>query len=709
MINCMRGFSIICILMAGYALFFPISAASQDLYADWVTVTPTEGQVGDNVTLQAHIGNNGPGTVFYIQVQWFLSDDSQITTDDMALGGIETFFNYLYKEDTVTITKEIVLPAFTDPAPPSYLGLIIDPAQGLSDDNRSNNAGSTAFTYTAPPPGFSDPAGDNYLDVTHIAVQATGGNLAVTITFREPPSSTVSGLMAIDLDQDPATGLVDSSLPGAEAIVGFLYQEFSKSLSLVTASGTIDLYTLSLNGNELFYTIPLSLLGNDSTLDTYWAIDHAVGPTTDFDRAPDVGAFAVDTDEVVIRRPGDTAINIHMDDPVFGVDEPDFPNVKRMQGRVVGDQLEIILTYDHQVENLGAYAENDGLFVWIDIDRDHSLCTGFKSTEEQPPAFGIDYELRLQIDPLAGTVCELLRDENGDNDPEIIPMGLPFNDLFMRLSGDQVICRIPLGYLGLGDGSGALAVSNLNTRDILTGIIDRVPDTGAWDLKTDSAFPGQACRSLPIHLDDPLDDSIGAFGLDNDELAGVDVCLGDKAFVFAIDYKSYLLSNDGATTIFLDTDRNTATGELINNIAQDTQLGVDWALQTYWDTDLLKQVTEIIRFQPAAVDVKNQLTAITLANRLYVTIPFDCIGSPAATRVDMILETASWGGGPILLENDDIPNHGVITVPTTRLAGDFDGDGDVDGCDLAEFTMQLIQQTNMIPPATFAVTFGQIE
>ena len=144
----------------------------------------------------------------------------------------------------------------------------------------------------------------------------------------------------------------------------------------------------------------------------------------------------------------------------------------------------------------------------------------------------------------------------------------------MGLSGDQIICRVPLGYLGFGDGSGALAVNNLNTREILNQTIDRVPDSSAWDLKTDTARPGQSCQFAPMHFNDPVDDSVGAFGMDNDELVGLDVCVGDRAFLFTIDYKKYLLSNDGATIIYLDTDRNPATGWEIHNITQDTQLAL---------------------------------------------------------------------------------------------------------------------------------------
>ena len=84
------------------------------------------------------------------------------------------------------------------------------------------------------------------------------------------------------------------------------------------------------------------------------------------------------------------------------------------------------------------------------------------------------------------------------------------------------------------------------------------------------------------------------------------------------------------------------------------------------------------------MEVKNQLTTVTMANRLYVTLPFECIGNPTG-QVDMLVETASWGGGQILLPNDNLPDMGVITLPAALLSGDLDGDNDVDGYDLSAF------------------------
>ncbi len=694
-------------LLAGLFLIIGGSAGAQDLYVSSVTVTPAVGQAGDTATIRATIGNNGPGMALVIQLRWFLSADNLITMEDMALGDVETLYDILYEGQEITIDKEVVLPPFQDGDAPSYLGLMLDPYEFLSDGDRSNNTGATAFTYTGGPlsHSFFDPSGDNYLDVTHISAEISGNDLHVKITFREPPPGTAGGFMAIDLDQNPVTGLDGLSLPGAEAVAGLLYTQALSTLTLHTASGIHDLYTLNTDGNCLSYSIPLSLLNNDTDMDLFWAVDSSIGATSDFDRAPDVGGFATDTDMVIVRRPGDTSIQVDLSDPVTGDNEPDFPNVKRLQAEVVGDQLEIVLTYNHQVENLGAFPGDDGLFVWIHMDTDHKLSTGFKHTGQQPPSFGIDYELRLQIDPLAGTVAELLRDNDGDGEAEAITMGLPFNDLFMRLSGDRIICRVPLGYLGFNDGGGVLAVSNLNTRDILTGTIDNVPDSGAWDLKTDRFLPGQKCSIAPLHLADPSDDSIGAFGYDNDELVGLDICSGDDAFLFTIDYKSYLLSNDGATLIYLDTDQDTATGWEITNIAGDTRIGADYIVRTYWYYDELLQITKVCKcLPPEQVDLKNQLTTVTLANRIYVTVPFECIGSPTG-KVNILVHTASWGGGPILLPNDDLPNHGVITLSTTICHSDFNNDGDVDGSDLAVFATDF-GQTDYVTPPPYEGDFG---
>lgn len=406
------------------------------------------------------------------------------------------------------------------------------------------------------------------------------GNLSISLSCTSQPD-VVNGLLVMDLDQNPAASFTGSGIPGAEAFVSLLFHEMGgSSITLFTGSGTTTLSTIQRMGNTVEIQLPLALLGGDTTMDLFVAVDGTLGASADFDRAPDVGAYAVDTNTVVARRSGDAGISVTLTDPVSGEDEPLFPDLESMNARVIGDQLEIVLNFDHQVEGLGQIPGSDGLFVWIDMDTDRSLSTGFRNTGENQPSFGVDYALRLQIDPLAGVFYEFFREKNGTGEEEVKPVGLPFNDIFVRLSGDRIICRLPLGYVGSGDGGAAIKVSALNTREILNGTFDHIPASGAWDLKKNAALSEQSSRLSAVHLFDPGDDSVGAFGYDNDELLGVQACLGYNALLLKIDYQDYALSNDGATLIHLDTDRNPATGWRLTNLAGDTVLGADYILRT---------------------------------------------------------------------------------------------------------------------------------
>jgi len=690
----------------------PHPAVAEDLAVDWVTATPDQGQAGDAVTLKGRIVNFGPGHNYALQYQWYLSADEEITTDDMALGSVGTLYNILYAGSGTTVTLAVTVPAFPDPISPSYFGLMIYyPLFPPFDDDPNNNTGSAAFTFTTDPPhGFYDTVGDNYLDAVHLSAVVTGGNLKVAVTFSRPPASTISLLMGIDLDQDPSTTGPNTTLAGTEAMVSLVYEKLTAEsvVNLVNDDGSYTLADALLAGNTLTYFIPPALLGNDPAMDLFWAIDHAVGPTADFDRAPDVGAFSTDTEAVGVRRPGDATIQAVVADQSPDPGEADFPDIQQLEARVVGDQLQLTLTYAHSVDVTNLPLGSDGLFVWIDMDIDRRLATGFANSGQTPPTMGIDHQLRLQIDALAGIIPELWKDVDGDGEPEVSPMGLPFNDMFMGLADNRIILRIPLSYLGNTDGSGAMAVTSLNTREILTGVIDRLPDSGTWDLKTDAPLPKQTCRAPSREVDDPADDSLGAFGYDNDELVHASICLGDQALLFAIDYEKYLLSNDGATLIFLDTDRSSATGWPITNLAGDTTIGAEYVLRSYWDYIDLKQTTHLNRtLAPETVQTAYQFATPTQANRLYLTLPLESIGFPTGP-VDILIKSASWGdGGGILLPNDDLPNSGVITLATIPdvLAGDLDFDGDVDGRDLAI----LVNNPALIGLDDFALDFGRLE
>jgi hypothetical protein len=204
----------------------------------------------------------------------------------MALGPEGTLYETLFAGSEAIVTQPVTAPAFPDPVAPSCFGLIVDPNEFASDNNRSNN--------------------------------------------------TVSALMGIDLDQDPTTTGTNTTLLGTEAMVSLLYQTYDSVVTLENDTGSYTLADAVLNGNTLTYSIPLSMLNSDTAMDLFWAIDSAVGPSADFDRAPDVGAFATDNDEIVVRRPGDTTIQVSVSDPAPGPGNPDFPDIQQLDARVVG-------------------------------------------------------------------------------------------------------------------------------------------------------------------------------------------------------------------------------------------------------------------------------------------------------------------------------------------------------------------------------------
>lgn len=534
------------------------------------------------------------------------------------------------------------------------------PPQSGTESPSSPPPQSGTESSSSPPPAsgsntFQDPMGDSPLvDIISVQAQVTNVDLEVSVTFNTPPES-FTGIMIIDLDQDPTTGIADLGVPGAEAVAGINYDEIINLTQLSIRTSAQDYSTLdtaSVFGNTLAYSIPLSSFGdNINAMDLSWALAESWG--ADFDRVPDVGMFATDSGQVVTRLPGNPQVQVDISDTS---NDETFPNMNRLQAEVIGDQLQLILTYTHPVE---VDQLQEGMDVYVYLDTDKSLCTGFDKTGQLPSTLGVDDELRLMLDPLLSVVPELWHNEDGFGYAK--EMGVPLNDMFMRLTGNQIVFRIPLSYLGFSDGRGAVSVMNTN-EDFTT--IDRLPDTGAWDLETNQALPGQQCKNTLIEIVDPSGDSFyGVGGDDNDDLVGVQACLGVEAILLTIAYESFQFSNDGATLVYIDTDRNPATGEPVLNIAGETQIGAEYWLVTCWDPWEFKQFTMLRAYDGESFETENmpQLTVATNDNRIYITIPLDCIGNPSK-GVNLVVQTASWATPYTLLwSNDELPS--IISLP----------------------------------------------
>lgn len=529
------------------------------------------------------------------------------------------------------------------------------------------------------PYSLSDPSGDHpLLDMVNIQALEEDGNLKVNVTFKAPPPTFFVGLMAIDLDQNPSTTAKDLTVAGAEGVVQFTYQEFSgASLTLTTARGSQKLNNGIVDINTLSYEVPLNLLENDSSMDLFWAFSQVWG--TFFDRAPDVGVFAMDTGSAVVRKPGNNSIQVDIDDPTSS-EELAFPNQERLQVKVVGDQLQLILTYAHSVEDILKQIVGDGMWVYVSLDADKTLCTGFATSGLPQPSLGVDHELRLVIDPITKIGASLWSNSDGDGFGYEMAMGLPANDMFMQVEGKKIICKIPLAYLSLSylgnyGGGGEITVTSVSAEDITDpdSLWDRVPDSGSWDLQRDMMVPMQQCMSDQIRVEDPDNDSLlPGGGLDNDEFTVLEACLGRNAILLQIEYLKYQTSSDGPTFLYIDTDQDSSTGELFTNIAGDTQIGAEYVLFTYFDgLDGLKQWTYLRNVNAKSTKLTDQFTLFTLANRIYLSIPFDCIGNPVG-NFDLMLQTFSWGAGPLSVTigpYDNLPDQGVVTLLTNQSNG----------------------------------------
>ena len=52
-------------------------------------------------------------------------------------------------------------------------------------------------------------------------------------------------------------------------------------------------------------------------------------------------------------------------------------DIIHMEVDVCGDQFHMILTFNHGVDVMDMPATSEGLFVWVDMDSDADLSTGF--------------------------------------------------------------------------------------------------------------------------------------------------------------------------------------------------------------------------------------------------------------------------------------------------------------------------------------------
>ena len=310
-----------------------------------------------------------------------------------------------------------------------------------------------------------------------------------------------------------------------------------------------------------------------------------------------------------------------------------------------------------------------GVYVWVSVDSDKSVCTGFKNDGLSPPTFGFDYELRILVSPDVSStriLANLWTDEYGEGEAWNRGMGLPHSDMLVRVSGNQIMCRIPMRYLRSFEPGGSIVVRSADYGYLSVptgGHDDRLPDTGAWDLGTGVLVPKQSCLqgAAPVHASDPEDDTRGV-GRNNDELVGLNACLGREALLLEISFKEYSASGNAYTMVFMDEEQNADTGEVHYNMGGTAYVGAEYVLMTAWHVyeTPSKQVTILSGLDKG--ELANMLvTPDFVGNRIFATIPLECIGSPSNPNMDVMISTAE--GLTLIVPKDDLPNEGILTLP----------------------------------------------
>jgi hypothetical protein len=96
-----------------------------------------------------------------------------------------------------------------------------------------------------------------------------------------------------------------------------------------------------------------------------------------------------------------------------------------------------------------------------------------------------------------------------------------------------------------------------------------------------------------------------------------------------------------------------------------TQIGAEYAVGTRWNYYDLYQYTTLLKIgEETMVDIKTKLTTVTRSNRLYITVPLDCIGNPS-DGVDIVGQTAAIDANGLLISSYDwLPDPGAINLPT---------------------------------------------
>ena len=433
-------------------------------------------------------------------------------------------------------------------------------------------------------------------DINALEAVVDAGMLSVTLHYDGVLDFDDSNFatLFIDGDRNPDSGV----RLGADCVVELTYSGVYASAFADCGAGLFDLGTqgsaLTAGPDWIRMDLPVSLWGgNDQPL--VFAGSTRIFGDPNWDRVPDAGWLDLASGLRVMPRPGDANVVFELADAAT---DASFPNLTRVSGQIDAGSLELLLTFAHGVEKADLQAAQDTLVVDIGIDLDKRLLTGFANAKHQPPTFGLDRHIQLLLSdvfsrPDGSMRLQLPNDPASVEDDldhrltDIGPLGSYQNDTRLIVgrnalfgtAANQILLRIPLGWLGYDDGDFYVTVSAFLETTTDPSHFDAVPDSGALDTApgltpAQLIKPPAACATPLLGYADDPGDSLG-FGLQGDEIVASRTCpLDDGGLMVTVDLESLAYDDLAFFNLYIDSDGDAATGLATRNGSTE-QIGMD--------------------------------------------------------------------------------------------------------------------------------------
>jgi hypothetical protein len=366
----------------------------------------------------------------------------------------------------------------------------------------------------------------------------------------------------------------------------------------------------------------------------------------------------------------------------------------------------IEVTYHHSIEANNVNRVTMGM---ISIDADADIMTGFQNAAGIYPTFGVDAFVTYNIYPsFVGGKTEAslaLKDPEHPAETANISLGSYSSDTSYRRIGDQKIeLSLPVALIPPINSNSFIVADTMAPE---TDLVDSLPNNGGIRLGDGSIKLFNQPETPDKSLTDAEGDSF-AFGGDNDDLIGIKGSFCQAGALIEISYSDFKLGGRAMTTVHLDLDHNSSTGEETINFSQNTKLGIEKSL-VYKITDLsggtqhARQVPNTAQVAPIGgtagsvgfftgilvegstgdlIDGYNQLFTIDyIRNKVYITVPYELLQNQNVLGIHAWTISGTFGIGTIV---DEIPDEGSLIIKKTSYATpkDLNQDGKIDIWDL---------------------------